>query len=326
MSGRAADALAGRRVFVAGHTGMVGGALVRRLEREGAEIVAINRRGLDLRRQKDVEGWLAANRPDVVVLAAATVGGIGANAARPAEFLYDNLAIAQNVIDGAWRAGVERLLYLGSSCIYPKAAPQPIPEDALLTGPLEATNEAYAIAKIAGVKLVETYRRQYGVRYISAMPTNLYGPGDRFDEASGHVAPALMLRMLRAKLAGAPTTTVWGSGAPLREFLHVNDLAEACVTLLNCYDAPEPINVGSGQEVSIADLARMIARAVGYRGEIKFDAGRPDGAPRKLVDSSRIRALGWAPEIPLEDGLRDAFFWLQACRPDLIQMAEGAAA
>ncbi len=326
MTGASSAAVAGRRVFVAGHTGMVGGALVRRLEREGAEIVAINRRGLDLRRQKDVEGWLAANRPNIVVLAAATVGGIGANVARPAEFLYDNLAIAQNVIDGAWRAGVERLLYLGSSCIYPKAAPQPIPEDALLTGPLEATNEAYAIAKIAGVKLTQAYRRQYGVRYISAMPTNLYGPGDRFDEAAGHVAPALMLRMLKAKLAGAPSTTVWGTGAPLREFLHVNDLADACVTLLDRYDAPEPINVGSGEEVSIANLARAIARVVGYRGELNFDPAKPDGTPRKLVDSSRIRAMGWAPQFTLEDGLRDAFFWLQAHRPDLLQPEATAAA
>ena len=316
--------LQGRRVWVAGHTGMVGAALVRRLETEGAEIVAISRQGMDLRRQKDVEGWLAANKPDVVVLAAATVGGIGANAARPAAFLYDNLAIAQNVIDGAWRAGVERLLYLGSSCIYPKHAPQPIPESALLTGPLEPTNEAYAIAKIAGLKLVQAYRKEYGARYISAMPTNLYGPGDRFDETNGHVAPALMLRMVRAKLAHAPEVTVWGSGRPQRELLHVADLAEACAVLLRRYDDDAPINVGSGEETSIADLARAIARVVGYTGRIVFDSSKPDGTPRKLLDSGRIRALGWRPAIDLESGLRDAYFWLQAHRPDLLERVRAA--
>jgi len=313
-----------RRVWVAGHMGMVGSALVRRLEIEGAEILAIGRQGMDLRRQKDVEGWLVANRPDAIVLAAATVGGIGANAARPAEFLFDNLAIAQNVIDGAWRAGVERLLYLGSSCIYPKMAPQPIPEAALLTGPLEPTNEAYAIAKIAGVKLVQAYRAQYGAKFISAMPTNLYGPGDRYDEENGHVAPSLMLRMLRAKLAEAPSVTVWGSGLPLREFLHVNDLADACAVLLRRYDEPEPINVGSGAETSIAELAHTLARVVGYRGEIVFDPAKPDGTPRKLLDSSRIRALGWEPRIDLESGLRDAFFWLQGHRPDLLERVRAA--
>lgn len=316
--------LEGRRVWVAGHRGMVGAALTRRLAMEGAEVVAIDRRGMDLRRQKDVEGWLAANRPDVVVLAAATVGGIAANAERPAEFLYDNLAIAQNVIDGAWKAGVERLLFLGSSCIYPKLAPQPIPEDALLTGPLEPTNEAYAIAKIAGVKLVQAYRAQYGARFISAMPTNLYGPGDRFDEAVGHVAPSLLLRMLRARLDGARQVTVWGTGAPSREFLHVHDLAEACVTLLRCYDGAGPVNVGGGAEVSIRDLAAIVARVVGFEGRIVFDRSKPDGTPRKLLDSSKIYALGWRPEIDLETGLRDAYFWLQAHRPDLLKRGVAA--
>ncbi len=309
--------LEGQRIWVAGHRGMVGAALVRRLAMEGAEILAISRTGLDLRRQKDVEGWIAANKPDVVVLAAATVGGIGANAARPAEFLYDNLAIAQNVIDGSWRAGVERLLFLGSSCIYPKFAPQPIPESALLTGPLEPTNEAYAIAKIAGLKMVEAYRTQYGARYISAMPTNLYGPGDKFDEAAGHVAPSLMLRMVRAKLAGAPSVVVWGSGEPRREFLHVHDLAEACALMLRRYDESGPLNIGGGDEVSIRGLARTIARVVGYQGEIVFDASKPDGTPRKLLDSSRVYALGWRPNYELEAGLRDAYFWLQSQRSDL---------
>ncbi len=320
MSGDAFD-LAGRRIWIAGHRGMVGAALVRRFATEGAEVLAISRSGLDLRRQADVEGWLAANRPDVVVLAAATVGGIQANATRPAEFLYDNLAIAQNVIDGAWRAGVERLLFLGSSCIYPKHAPQPIPEAALLTGPLEPTNEAYAIAKIAGLKLVEAYRKQYGARYISAMPTNLYGPNDRFDEAGGHVAPSLMLRMLRAREAGLPEVRVWGTGRPMREFLHVDDLADACALLLKRYDGPVAVNVGGGAEVSIQTLAETIARVVGYRGRIVFDPAMPDGTPRKLLDSSLAYELGWRPAIALEDGLRDAYAWLAAARPDLIDSA-----
>ncbi len=316
--------LAGRRVWVAGHLGMVGAALVRRLAVEGAEILAISRGGMDLRRQKDVEGWIAANRPDAIVLAAATVGGIGANAARPAEFLFDNLAIAQNVIDGAWRAGVERVLYLGSSCIYPKHAPQPIPESALLTGSLEPTNEAYAIAKIAGVKLIQAYRAQYGAHYISAMPTNLYGPGDRFDETNGHVAPSLMLRMLRAKLAGASEVAVWGTGLPRRELLHVNDLADACALLLQKYDAPTPVNVGGGAEVSIAELAHTIAAVVGFKGRIVFDVTKPDGTPRKLLDSSTIHGLGWRPRIGLEDGLRDAYFWLQGHKPELLERARAA--
>jgi len=296
---------------------MVGGALMRRLAMEGAEILAISRQGLDLRNQKDVKGWLDANQPDVVVLAAATVGGIGANASRPAEFLYDNLAIAQNVIDGAWQAGVARLLFLGSSCIYPKLAEQPIAETALLTGPLEPTNEAYAIAKIAGLKLAEAYRTQYGAHYISAMPTNLYGPGDRFDEVQGHVAPALMARMVRAKVEAQREVVVWGTGAPLRELLHVADLADACVTLLKFYDDAAPVNVGSGAEISIGALAKLIAKVVGYKGGIVFDAAKPDGTPRKLVDSRRMRALGWEAQVDLETGLRDTYFWLQANRPEL---------
>lgn len=313
--------LAGKRVWVAGHRGMVGAAILKRLAVEEAEILAIGRQGLDLRRQKDVEGWIAANRPHVVVLAAATVGGIGANAARPAEFLYDNLAIAQNVIDGAWRAGVERLLFLGSSCIYPKHAKQPIDESALLTGALEPTNEAYAIAKIAGLKLAQSYRRQYGARYISAMPTNLYGPGDRFDEESGHVAPSLMLRMLRAKAAGADEVRVWGTGRPLREFLHVQDLADACVLLLKRYDGDAPVNVGGGGEASIAELAETIARVVDYRGALVFDPEKPDGTPRKLLDSTKMYDLGWRPTVDLESGLRDAYFWLQAHKPEVFEIA-----
>ena len=320
MSGDGYD-LRDSRIWVAGHTGMVGSALVKRLAMEGAEILAIGRSGLDLRRQVDVEAWLDANRPDCIVLAAATVGGIGANAARPAEFLYDNLAIAQNVIAGAWDVGVKRLLFLGSSCIYPKHASQPIPEEALLTGPLETTNEAYAIAKIAGLKLAQAYRAQYGASYISAMPTNLYGPGDRFDEAGGHVAPSLMLRMLRAKLAGDKEVSVWGSGRPLREFLHVRDLADACALLLKRYDDGLPVNIGGGQEVSIEALAKTIARVGGFQGRIVFDATKPDGTPRKLLDSSLAYDLGWKPNIPLEDGLRDAYFWLQSARPELIEAA-----
>lgn len=316
--------LDGRKVWVAGHRGMVGAALTRRLAMEGAEILAISRSGMDLREQRDVYGWLEANQPDVVVLAAATVGGIGANASRPAEFLYDNLAIAQNVIDGAWRAGVERLLFLGSSCIYPKHADQPIAETSLLTGPLEPTNEAYAIAKIAGLKLAEAYRAQYGAKYISAMPTNLYGPGDRFNETEGHVAPALMARMVRAKLENQPNVVVWGTGAPLRELLHVSDLANACVTLLKAYDEAPPVNIGSGVEVSIGALAKLIAKVVGYKGEIIFDASKPDGTPRKLVDSRRMQALGWEAEVDLESGLRDTYLWLQAHQPELFVQSAAA--
>ena len=301
-----AYALAGKRVFVAGDRGMVGSALVRRLACEDCDVVTAPR-SLDLRDQAATNAWFKAERPQAVFLAAARVGGILANSERPGAFLYDNLMIAANVIEAARRWDAEKLLFLGSSCIYPKHAPQPIPETALLTGPLEPTNEAYAIAKIAGVKLVDAYRHQYGCAFISAMPTNLYGPGDTYDEAASHVIPALMLRMHDAKEKGASHVTIWGTGTPMREFMHVDDLADACVFIMQDYSAAGPINVGSGEEVSIADLAWRIAEIVGYRGEIVFDRSMPDGTPRKLMDTQRLSALGWSPQIALADGLRDAY-------------------
>ena len=301
-----AYALAGKRVFVAGDRGMVGSALVRRLAREDCAVVTAPR-SLDLRDQAATNAWFEAERPQAVFLAAARVGGILANSERPGAFLYDNLMIAANVIEAARRWDAEKLLFLGSSCIYPKHAPQPIPETALLTGPLEPTNEAYAIAKIAGVKLVDAYRHQYGCAFISAMPTNLYGPGDTYDEAASHVIPALMLRMHDAKEKGASHVTIWGTGTPMREFMHVDDLADACVFIMQDYSAAGPINVGSGEEISIAHLAWRIAEIVGYRGEIVFDRSMPDGTPRKLMDTQRLSALGWSPRIALADGLRDAY-------------------
>ena len=301
-----AYALAGKRVFVAGDRGMVGSALVRRLAREDCDVVTAPR-SLDLRDQAATNAWFEAERPQAVFLAAARVGGILANSERPGAFLYDNLMIAANVIEAARRWDAEKLLFLGSSCIYPKHAPQPIPETALLTGPLEPTNEAYAIAKIAGVKLVDAYRHQYGCAFISAMPTNLYGPGDTYDEAASHVIPALMLRMHEAKEKTASQVTIWGTGTPMREFMHVDDLADACVFIMQDYSAAGPINVGSGEEISIAHLAWRIAEIVGYRGEIVFDRSMPDGTPRKLMDTQRLSALGWSPRIALADGLRDAY-------------------
>jgi GDP-L-fucose synthase len=299
-------ALEGKRVWVAGHDGMVGRALVRRLGSEPCEILTAPR-SVDLRDQRALAAWFSANRPDAVILAAARVGGIMANAARPAEFLFDNLAIATTVIEGAYRQGVDKLLFLGSSCIYPRDAGQPIREEALLTGPLEPTNEAYAIAKIAGLKLAAAYRRQYGCDFISAMPTNLYGPGDNWDPESGHVIPALIRKAHEAKLAGAETMMVWGSGTPRREFLHVDDLADACIRLLQDYSDEAPVNVGSGADLAIGALATLIADVVGFRGQVDFDRTKPDGTPRKLLDSSRIAALGWRPTIALEDGLRAAY-------------------
>ncbi|MFD1912800.1 GDP-L-fucose synthase family protein [Halodurantibacterium flavum] len=299
--------LAGRRVWVAGHRGMVGAALMRRLAGTGSELLTVTRAECDLRDQAAVTGWMAQARPEVVILAAATVGGIAANAARPATFLYDNLAIATNVIEGARQAGVAKLLFLGSSCIYPRAAPQPIPEEALLTGPLEPTNEAYAIAKIAGLKLCAAYRQEHGCDFISVQPTNLYGPGDNYDPEGSHVLPALLRRFHKARLARAPEVAVWGSGAPLREFLHVDDLADALVFLLERYSGMVPVNVGSGQEVSIAALARMVADVTGYAGRITFDPARPDGTPRKRLDCSRLHALGWDRARPLAQGLAETY-------------------
>lgn len=306
--------LTGKRVWVAGHRGMVGGALLRRLEREDCEVVTAARGSLDLRRQSEAEDWLAEARPDAAVLAAATVGGILANDRRPAEFLYDNLAIECNVIEAARRTGVTRLLLLGSSCIYPRLAAQPIAEAALLTGPLEPTNQWYAVAKIAGIKLCQAYRRQYGVDFISAMPTNLYGPGDRFDPEAGHVIPALLHRFHEAEAAGAPTVEVWGSGAPRREFLYVDDCADALVHLLRHYSGEDQVNVGSGHDLTIRELAGAVARTVGYGGRLCFDTGKPDGTPRKLLDVSRLTALGWRARTDLADGLARTYAWYRARR------------
>ncbi|BBK39303.1 GDP-L-fucose synthase [Allostella sp. ATCC 35155] len=301
-------ALAGRRVWVAGHRGMVGSALVRRLAGTGCTILTVDRSRLDLRRQEPVERWLAEQRPDAVILAAATVGGILANDRRPADFLYDNLAIAQAVIEGARRAGVRRLLFLGSTCIYPRSAAVPTPESALLTGPLEPTNEWYAIAKIAGIKLCQAYRRQHGCDFVSAMPTNLYGPGDNFDALGSHVVPALLAKFARATVDGGPVE-IWGSGRPRREFLHVDDCADACIHLLQHYSGEPHVNVGSGADISIAELAHLIADVVGYRGALRFDPDKPDGAPHRRLDGSVLEGLGWRPRIGLREGLAATYRW-----------------
>ncbi len=300
--------IAGKRVWVAGHRGMVGQALCRRLAREGCTLLTATRTEADLTRREDVDRFLARARPDLVFVAAARVGGILANATRPADFLFENLAIALNVMDGAHRSGVEKLLFLGSSCIYPKHTAQPICEEALLTGPLEPTNEAYALAKIAGLKLAEAYARQHGRRFVSAMPTNLYGPGDNYDLETSHVMPALIRKIHEAREAGRDCVEVWGTGAPRREFLHVDDLADACVFLMRRYeDAGRPINVGWGQDIAIRDLAHLIAGIVGFRGRLVFDGTKPDGAPRKLLDTGRLAAMGWRPAIPLREGIEDAY-------------------
>jgi GDP-L-fucose synthase len=301
--------LAGKRVWVAGHRGMVGSALVRRLEREDCELLIATRQECDLGRQDQVERWMGKVRPQAVLVAAAKVGGILANDRYPAEFLYDNLMIEANVIHTARRVGVEKLLFLGSSCIYPRLAPQPMPEESLLEGQLEPTNQWYAIAKIAGVKLCQAYRRQWGCDFISAMPTNLYGPGDNFDLVSSHVVPALIAKMHAAKVAGADEVEIWGSGRPRREFLHVDDLADACVHLLEVYSDELHVNVGCGEDLTIAELAGKIRAVVGFQGRLRYDGGRPDGTPRKLLDTSRLTALGWRPKIGLEAGLADAYRW-----------------
>jgi GDP-L-fucose synthase len=293
----------GSRVCIAGHRGMVGAALLRALDSRGAELLPLGRAEADLRDQAAVTAWFERERPDFVFLAAARVGGIAANSAFPADFLYDNLMIAANVIHAAARAKVKKLLFLGSSCIYPKFAPQPIPEASLLTGPLEPTNIWYAIAKIAGLKLTEAYRAQYGCDFISAMPTNLYGPGDNFDLETSHVLPALLRKLILAADSKADRVEIWGSGTPLREFLHVDDCAGACLFLMEHYSGGEHVNVGSGEEISIADLARLIGEMVGFEGALVFDAARPDGTPRKLLDSSRIHALGWHHKIGLREGI-----------------------
>lgn len=301
--------LDGRRVWVAGHGGMVGAALVRRLAREDCEILTVDRAQVDLRRQSEVEDWLAEARPEAVVVAAATVGGILANASRPAEFIYDNLAIETNVIHGAWRSGVEKLLFLGSSCIYPRDAAQPMTEEALLTGPLEPTNQWYAVAKIAGLKLCQAYRREHGCDFITAMPTNLYGPGDNFDLASSHVVAALMRKAHEARIAGDGALTVWGTGRPRRELLYVEDLADALVFLLRNYSGEPHVNVGTGKDIAISELAALIAEVVGFDGALTFDPSNPDGTPRKLLDVSRLTALGWSPSTSLRDGLTATYRW-----------------
>lgn len=297
-------------IYIAGHRGLVGGAILRRLQAEGASrLITRSHAELDLTRQADVEAFFAAERPEYVILAAAKVGGIQANIAAPGTFIAENLLVQTNVIEAARRFGAKKLLFLGSSCIYPKMAPQPIKEESLLTGPLEPTNDAYAVAKIAGLKMVEAYRRQYGFNGVSMMPTNLYGPGDNFDLETSHVLPALLRRFHEAKRDGLETVTLWGSGRPRREFLHVDDLADAALFLLREYDEPEIVNVGCGEDLSIAELGRLIARVVGYEGKIAFDERRPDGTPHKLLDSSRMRALGWAPKIGLEEGIRSTYAW-----------------
>jgi GDP-L-fucose synthase len=301
--------LAGKRVWVAGHRGMVGASLVRRLEREACEIVTVDRARLDLRRQAEVEAWVADAKPQAVFLAAARVGGILANDSYPADFLHDNLVIETNIIEAARQGGVEKLLFLGSSCIYPKQAPQPIDEDALLTGPLEPTNQWYAIAKIAGLKLAQAYRRQHGCDFIAAMPTNLYGPYDNFDLASSHVVPALMRKAHEAKLAGDASMTLWGSGLPRRELMYVDDCADALVFLMRNYSADGHINVGVGEDVTTRELADLVCETVGYHGQIVRDETKPDGTLRKLMSSARLNGLGWHSSIGLPEGLAQTYRW-----------------
>ena len=301
--------LHGNKVFVAGHKGMLGSAVVRRLASENCEILTRDRATLDLRRDDAVRRFLRAEKPDAVILAAAKVGGIFANASAPATFLADNLAIQQAVIEGAFEAEVSKLLFLGSSCIYPKHAPQPITEDALLTGPLEPTNEPYAIAKIAGIKLCAAHRKQHGADFISVMPTNLYGPNDNFDLETSHVLPALIRKAHEARLAGDKSLTIWGTGSPRREFLHVDDCADAVVHLLKTYSDEMHINVGTGEDLTIIDLARLVAESVGFAGAIETDPSKPDGTPRKLLSVERLHAMGWAPRIPLREGIASTYAW-----------------
>ena len=301
------------RIFVSGHRGLVGSAIVRRLEADGyRNILTATRQQLDLRDQAAVNYWFRANRPEYVFLVAGTVGGILANSTRPAEFLYDNMMIHATVVHAAHLFDVRRLLYLGSSCIYPREAAQPMREEALLTGPLEPTNEPYALAKIAGIKLCQSYRKQYGRDFISAMPTNLYGPNDNFDLTASHVLPALMRKFHDAKLAGNPEVVIWGSGSPRREFLHVNDLADACAFLMEHYGEPQHINVGTGVDLSIRELAEMIREIVYPSGRLVFDSSKPDGPPRKLLDVSRLHALGWRHQLELREGIESTYEWFLA--------------
>ena len=310
--------LKGKTVFVAGHRGMVGAALVRRLASEDVELLTAGRSEVDLRDQEAVFGWFAKKRPQAVFLAAAKVGGIVANNTLRAEFLYDNLAIATNVIQAAHLNGTEKLMFFGSSCIYPRLAPQPLREDSMLTGALEPTNEPYAIAKIAGIKMAEAYRSQYGSDFISVMPTNLYGPGDNYHPEYSHVVAALIRRFHEAKMSGAANVVVWGTGTPRREFLYVDDLADACIHLMKIYSSAELVNIGTGEDITIAEFARVVAAAVGYQGEMSFDSSRPDGTPRKLLDVGRLAKLGWRAPTSLKDGIRLAY------RAYLAERGEGA--
>ncbi len=304
-----AFSLAGKSVFVAGHRGMVGSALVRRLASEDCRVLTATRQQLDLGRQDAVERWMDEQRPDAVFVAAAKVGGILANDTYPADFLFQNLAIENNLIHAAYQVGVKKLVFLGSACIYPKFAPQPITEDALLSGPLEPTNEWYAIAKIAGIKLCQAYRRQHGCDFVSAMPANLYGPGDNFDLQGSHVLPAFIRKFHEAKRAGAKEVVTWGTGTPRREFLHADDCADALVLIMKAYSEEEHINVGSGEDLPISELAELVARVVGYQGEIVKDLTKPDGTPRKLMSGEKLKRLGWRPKIGLEEGIRATYEW-----------------
>jgi GDP-L-fucose synthase len=307
------------RIFVAGHRGLVGSAIVRCLQQRGyRNLLLAARAELELRDQSAVSRFFESQLPEFVFVAAAKVGGILANSTQPAEFLYDNLAVQTNVIHAAWQHGVKKLVFLGSSCIYPKMAPQPIKEEYLLTGPLEPTNEAYAIAKIAGLKLAAAYRAQYGFPAVSLMPTNLYGPGDNFDLQTSHVLPAMIRRFHQARIAQSPAVTLWGTGTPRREFLHVDDLASAACFVMENYDGGDLLNVGTGEDLSIADLAALVARVVDYKGEIRFDASKPDGTPRKLLDVSRLRTLGWRASIGLEEGVRATYEWYRAQSPNAV--------
>jgi len=301
--------LKGKKIWVAGHNGMVGSAIVRRLANENCEIISVRRDEVDLKRQAEVENFLSTTKPDAVILAAAKVGGILANNTYPADFIYDNLMIEANIIHGAHKADVENLLFLGSSCIYPKFAEQPIVEKALLTGALEPTNEAYAIAKIAGLKMAQAYKKQYGRNYISAMPTNLYGLNDNFDLNSSHVLPALIRKAHEAKINGDKSIKIWGTGSPKREFLHVDDCADALVFLLKNYSGDSHVNVGSGTDISILELTKLVCKIVGFEGEITHDLSKPDGTPRKLMSADKLQGLGWSPKIELEDGIRTTYEW-----------------
>jgi len=299
----------GKRIWIAGHRGMVGSALARRLQDENCEVLTCNRKTVNLTRQVEVENWLKDNKPDAIIIAAAKVGGIYANSTLPSSFIYDNLMIAANIIHAAHLCDINHLLFLGSSCIYPREAQQPMAEDALLTGPLEPTNQWYAIAKIAGIRLCDAYRQEFGRNYFSAMPTNLYGPGDNFHPDYSHVPAALLRRFHEAKERRDNTVEIWGTGAPKREFLHVDDLADACTFLLQKGAVKDLVNIGSSHEITIGDFAKQVAQTVGYEGDLVFDTNRPDGSPRKLMDSTRINKMGWSPKIPLEEGLKLYYQW-----------------